>query len=344
MTASVNRQVILKKRPQGLPDDSCYEWRESPIPEPGPDQLLVRNVYMSLDPAIRGWMDDRPSYFPPIELGEPMRATTIGIVVKSNAPGFEPGDIVQGLNGWEDYSVAPGEGFTAKLPVELGFPLTHFLSVLGPTALTSYFGLHDLGKPKAGETVLVSGGAGAVGSIVGQLAKLESCHVTGIAGTDEKCSWMQDTLGFDAAFNYRTRQHDLSAAIAETCPNGVDIYFDNVGGPLLEAAIDHINDNARILLCGAISGYNSEEPPPGPRNLWQLIVKTARMEGFLIRDYLDQWAAGAEALGPLVAEGNLKHREHIEVGLENATQAFLRLFDGSHEGKLIVDIASGELP
>jgi NADPH-dependent curcumin reductase CurA len=341
MSGLVNRQYLLKERPRGRPVPACYEWREGPAGAPADGELLVRNLYLSLDPAIRGWMDDAPSYMPPIPVGSVMRGTTIARVVESRCDGFRAGDIVQGLNGWEDYSITPGAGFTAKVPLELHRPLTNFLSVLGPTGLTAYFGLLEVGRPRRGETVLVSGAAGAVGCIAGQIAAILGCRVAGIAGGAEKCRWITEQLGFDAAIDYK-RETDLRAAIHAACPGGVDVYFDNVGGPLLECVLANINEHARLLMCGAISGYNAVEPPPGPRNLWQLIVKSARLEGFLIKSYLGRWAEGRAQMAAWLDAGLIKHREHVDRGLENAPQSFLRLFDGNHDGKLIVDIAGNE--
>jgi hypothetical protein len=344
MNASINRQWILARRPRGFPAAECYEFRRSPVPRIGDGEMIVRNAYLSLDPAIRGWMDDVPSYMPPIPIGAPMRGTTIGKVVESRIPGFAVGDIVQGLNGWEDYSVVRAGGFTAKLPTGLGVPPTNFLSVLGPTGLTAYFGLLDVGRPKRGETVLVSGAAGAVGSIVGQIAKIEGCRAVGIAGGTEKCDWLRRECGYDAVIDYKARAGgDFVAAIREACPDGVDIYFDNVGGPLLDAVLVSINERGRVLMCGAIAQYNATELPPGPRQLWQLIVRSARIEGFLVRSYLDRWAEGAGRMAGWLAEGRIRHREHIDKGLENATRSFERLFSGDHRGKLIVDIASEAL-
>jgi NADPH-dependent curcumin reductase CurA len=342
MATGINRRWMLKQRPQRLPGPECYEWREEPVPRAGENEVVIRNLYMSLDPAIRGWMDDRPSYLPPIPLGGVMRATTIGKVLESRCAGFERGDIVQGLNGWEDYSVSQGRGFTARVPVHPGLPLTDFLSVLGTTGLSAYFGLLEVARPRAGETVLVTGAAGAVGSIVGQLARRAGCRAVGVAGSDEKCAWLERECGYDATINYRTRANDLVAAIRAACPDGVDIQFENVGGGILEAGLECLNKRGRVLLCGLISQYNAGGDVRGIRNLWQLIAKTARIEGFLVRDWLDRWAEAAAELAKLVAAGELHHREHIERGLEHAPETFLRLFDGNHQGKLIVDIAGNE--
>jgi len=336
-----NRQIILKQRPRGLPGPECYELRTSAVPEPAEGELLLRNLYLSLDPAIRGWMDDAPSYFPPIPLNAVMRGTTIARVVKSRSPEFKAGEMVQGLNGWEDYSIAPAVGFTLRIPPDLGRPYTNFLSVLGPTGLTAYFGLLEVGRPERGQTVLVSGAAGAVGSIVGQIAKILGCRAVGIAGGEKKCRWLTSELGFDAAVDYKATK-DLTASVRTACPDGVDVFFDNVGGETLEAALDVINQRARIIMCGAISSYNATEPTPAPRNLWQLLVKTARLEGYLLSSYLGQWPEGRMKMLEWVRDGRIKFREHVDRGLENAPKSMLKLFDGSHDGKLIIDIAGDE--
>lgn len=283
-------------------------------------------------------MDDKPSYMPPIELGAVMRGTTVARVIDSRSPRFKPGDIVHGLNGWEDYSIAVDSPFLFLVPPEIERPLTNFLSVLGPTGLTAYFGMLEVARPEPGETVLVSGAAGAVGSIVGQIANLLGCRSVGIAGGEKKCRWLTEDLGFAAAIDYKSTQ-DLTAAIHKACPNGVDVYFDNVGGEILEATLNTINARARIVMCGSVATYNNTAPTPGPRNLWQLLVKTARLEGYLVSNYLPQWPEARIKLAHWLDEGRIQFREHIDVGLESAPVSFLRLFSGNHDGKLIVDIA-----
>ena len=335
----VNRQILLRARPRGLPASTDFEYREVPVPEPGPGEFVVRNDYLSLDPAIRGWMSDAPSYMPPIGLGEVMRGTTVGEVVASRNDAFSPGDRVVGLHGWEDYSVGRGGGFDSKLPPELDVPPTWFLSVLGAVGMTAYFGLLETGRPRAGETVLVSAAAGAVGSLVGQIARLEGCRTVGIAGGPDKCRMLREEFGFDAALDYKAGG-DLQAAIADAAPDGVDVYFENVGGAILDAALMNLNVRARIVVCGLISIYNAEKPVPGPYNLWQLLVKRARMEGFLIADWVGRFPEGIGQMADWLQSGHIHHREHIEPGLVDAPRTFLKLFDGSNHGKLIVDLSA----
>lgn len=338
MTKETNRRILLKARPVGLPKSSDYEMVEEPIPTPGPGQILIRNHFISLDPAIRGWMDEsEDSYLPPIKLGEAVMAVTVGEVVKSESPAFETGDMVMGIHGWEEYSLSQGEGYSSKIAADTGVSPSLFLGVMGSTGLTAYFGLLDVGQPKEGDVVLVSGAAGAVGSIVGQIAKIKGCKAYGIAGSEEKISWITEELGFDGAINYKTCG-DLTEAIRDMCPDGVDVYFDNVGGKVLDAALMNLRERARIVMCGAISTYNVEEPVPGPYNLWQLLVKSARIEGFLIRNYADRFPEGAMQMAEWIAAGKIRYREEVISGLENAPEAFLRLFTGEHEGKMVIRV------
>lgn len=327
-----NLQIRLAARPVGLPKASDFEFMSGPVAEPGEGEVLVRNVYLSLDPAMRGWMNERRSYVPPVKLGEVMRGLTAGEVVASKHPDFAPGETVQGVLGWQQYAVARGKDLT-RIPRWV--PLTHALGPLGMTGMTAYFGLLDVGRPQEGETVLVSAAAGAVGSLTGQIAKIHGCRAVGIAGTDEKCRWIVEELGFDAAINYRTGP-DLHAAIKEACPQGVDVYFDNVGGTILDTALRSINRKARVVICGAISQYNATEPAPGPANYLALLVQRARMEGFLVFDYQDRYPEAQAQVSRWIAEGKIRHREEVVDGLENAPAALLRLFDGSNTGKLLV--------
>jgi NADPH-dependent curcumin reductase CurA len=334
MTQTQTR-ILLAARPQGLPRSSDFEVVSSPIPTPAAGEVLVRSIYLSLDPAMRGWMDDRPSYLPPVQLGEVMRGLSVAEVVDSRDPAFQPGQRVSALTGWQEYAALPAKELT---PIPDSVPLPLALGPLGMTGMTAYFGLLDVGMPKAGETVLVSGAAGAVGSLVGQIAKIEGCRVVGIAGSDDKCRWLTDELGFDAAINYKTSE-DLYGALREACPNGVDVYFDNVGGPLLDMALGLINLGARIVICGAISIYNATAPPPGPANYLSLLVHRARMQGFIVFDYAPRYPEAVEAISKWLAEGKLEARHEIVDGLENAPDALLRLFDGSNQGKLMVRVA-----
>ncbi|MEM7570599.1 MAG: NADP-dependent oxidoreductase [Pseudomonadota bacterium] len=335
-----NKRVLLKRRPVGQPVQDDFDWVDHPVPVPGDGQLLIRNIYCSLDPAIRGWMDDAESYFPPIGLGEPIRSTTIGQVARSNHPDFAEGDYVVALTGVEEYSVADAGGFTNKVDPSIVPALTNYLSVLGAVGLTAYFGLLNVGEPKEGETVLVSGAAGAVGSLVGQIAKLQGCRAVGIAGGPEKCARLVDSFGFDAAVDYRGKDlAALTADIAAACPDGVDVYFDNVGGDILDAALANINDHARIPMCGMISQYNATEPVPGPTNLWQVIAKTAHMKGFLIRDFVPQFPEGITQMAAWISADKLVFKEHVDEGIENFLTSFTRLFTGDHDGKLVLQIA-----
>lgn len=337
MGASVNRQILLAARPVGNIKESDFKYQEAPVPEPGVGQALVRNLYLSLDPAMRGWMREGDSYIEPVKLGDVMRGATIGEVVKSNSPDYAPGDKVFGMGGWQDYYLVGPKGGARKLPADAPFPLTNFLSVLGITGLTAYFGLLDVGRPKAGETVVVSTAAGAVGSIVCQIAKIKGCRVVGICGSDEKCKWILDELGVDAAINYKTQ--NVAAELRRACPNKIDIYFDNVGGEILNTVLGMINVHARVVICGAIAQYNATEPAPGPSNYISLLTKRSRMEGFVVLDFMDRAMEGVMQLGQWLAEGKIKHREHIVEGLPNAPKAIRHLFDGTNRGKLIIKVS-----
>lgn len=333
MTTLINRQYYLASRPHGEPNDSNVPARDVPVPEPAPGEVVLRNLYISLDPAIRGWMGDDPNYIEPIALGDAVRSSVIGRVVQSNNPDYAPGDVAMTMGGWERYTTVQGETLN-KLDERAGIPLSLFLGVLGPTGLTAYFGLLDVGRPKAGETVLVSAAAGAVGSVVGQIAKMQGCRVVGMAGSDDKCAWLQDELGFDAVINYKTCG-DYEAAIRAACPEGVDVYFDNVGGEILDATLLCLNKFARVAVCGWISTYNVPNAP-GPTNLWQLVAESVTVQGFTVLDYLDRFGEGIGQLAEWVMAGKLQYREEVVDGLDNILPTFLRLFDGSNQGKLVV--------
>jgi len=315
-----------------------FEYTETPIPEAKAGEVLVRNLYLSFDPTQRGWMVDRESYLPPVAIGAPMRAASIGQVVTSEHPDFRAGDLVQTTGGWQDFVIAAPEqgpmGLT-KLPV--GVTPEMMLSVLGITGLTAYFGLLDLGEPKPGETVLVSGAAGATGSVAGQIAKIKGCRVVGIAGGPEKSAWLKQEVGFDEVIDYKNE--DVDARIAETCPNKFDIFFDNVGGDILEAALNHMNMKARIVMCGGISGYNATEPEPGPANLMNLITLRARMEGFIVLDYLPRASEAIAELLAWIGEGQLKYQIDLQEGFEHIPDTLQRLFTGQNLGKQLLRIA-----
>lgn len=333
--SDVNRQWLLASRPQGMVGEDNFRLVEGPIPEPGDSEYLVRTLYVSVDPAMRGWLVDHPSYVPPVGIGEVMRASGVGRVAASNSPDMPVGGLVTGLTGWQDYAVArKGEGFR---PLPDGVSPEAALSVLGLTGMTAYFGLFDVGKLEEGETVVVSGAAGAVGSVAGQIAKIKGCRVVGIAGSAGKCAWVTGELGFDACIDYRAE--DVGRRLRETCPDGVDLYFDNVGGPILDQVLARINERARIVLCGAISSYNATEPQPGPSNLGVLIPKRGRMEGFIVFDYAGRYKDAAREMGAWIAAGKLTSREQLVEGLERAPAALRMLFEGANIGKLLVKVA-----
>jgi NADPH-dependent curcumin reductase CurA len=337
---TINRQFLLARRPNGalVPDD--FALVESAVPVPGEGELVIRNHYASLDPAQRGWMDDAPSYMPPMPLGESVRATTIGIVHASANPDFAAGDWVMGLNGLEDYSLVQTGGFTSKIDVGMVPSPTLFLSGMGAVGLTAYFGVTDVLKPKAGETLLVSGAAGAVGSAVGQMGRIFGCRTIGIAGGAEKCGRLTSDYGYDVAIDYRGKSLDqLTAEIAAAAPGGVNMIFENVGGDILDAGLMNLADEARILICGLISEYNNEGAKTGARNIWQILVHRATMHGFLILPYVDRFAEGGMQMAQWAAEGKMRIDEDVQVGLENAFAAYNRLFTGANTGKLILKIA-----
>ncbi|MDB5713364.1 MAG: NADP-dependent oxidoreductase [Sphingomonadales bacterium] len=336
---SENRRFTLIRRPHGLPQSDDFAHDTMPLPQLGEGEILIRNRYASLDPAIRGWLDDAPSYLPPIKLGDAVRATTVGEVVASSNTAFAVGDWVLGLNAIEDFSVAKPGGFTMPIDPLLVPSVTNYLSVLGAVGLTAYFGLLEVGKPKPGETVLVSGAAGAVGSLVGQIARIKGCRVIGVAGGTDKCRRLLQDYGYHAAIDYRGKTPaQLAAAIREAAPDGVDVIFENVGGAVLDAGLLALNRGARVALCGLISEYNSSDGAVGARNVWQLIVKSATISGFLVSDFLPWFAEGAAVMAGWLADGRLRVDEHIDEGIENALPAFLRLFEGSNEGKMILAI------
>jgi NADPH-dependent curcumin reductase CurA len=331
----VNHQCCLAARPVGLPKPSDWRYTEESVPEPAAGEALVKTLLISLDPAMRGWMSDARSYIPPVGVGEVMRALAAGEVIASNDPSLAPGDLVTGLLGVQRYAVAPAAALQ-KVDTTLA-PLPVYLSTLGMTGMTAYFGLLDVGRPVAGETVVVSGAAGAVGGVVGQLAKLKGCRAVGIAGGAEKCTYVVEELGFDAAIDYKSQ--DVAAGLHEHCAKGIDIYFDNVGGEILDAALARLARNAHVVICGAISQYNATEPVAGPSNYLSLLVNHASMTGFVISDYLSQYADGLREMAGWYAEGKLSSREDFATGLENFHEALLRLFSGENTGKLVLEVA-----
>ncbi|MGE8360479.1 NADP-dependent oxidoreductase [Pseudomonas sp.] len=334
MTAPLNRQFLLAQRPVGMPSRETFNYVESPVGEPGPGQILVKNAYLSLDPAMRGWMNDAKSYIAPVGLGEVMRALGVGQVVASQHPDFAVGDHVNGALGVQDYFLGEPKGFYKVDPSRAPLPL--YLSALGMTGMTAYFALLDVGAPKAGETVVISGAAGAVGSIAGQIAKLKGCRVVGIAGGADKCRFLVDELGFDAAIDYK--HEDLHAALKRDCPKGVDVYFDNVGGEILDAVLTRINFRARVVICGAISQYNNKEAVKGPSNYLALLVNSARMEGMVVMSYASRFSEAAQEMGGWLASGQLKSKEHVVDGLQTFPDTLLKLFSGENFGKLVLKV------
>jgi NADPH-dependent curcumin reductase CurA len=335
----VNRQWRLKSRPTGLIKAENFELVSQPIPEPGENQILIRSVYLSLDPAMRGWLTDRPSYVPPVQIGEVMRGLAVGIVEKSNHPIFATGDRVQGMFGWQEYLLSSGEAVT-KLP-DSELPFSAYLGLFGLAGLTAYAGLVEVGQPKAGETLLVSGAAGSVGSLVGQIGKIKDLHVVGIAGTDEKCKWLRDELGFDVAVNYKDA--DYKKQLKTACPKGVDIYFENVGGEILETALSLMNTFGRVVVCGLISQYNATAPVPGPSNFAAVISKRLKIQGFLATDHASKIKEMVSNFTQWHISGKLKYRVEIVRGLESAPTAINKLFDGSNTGKLMIEVSDPRL-
>lgn len=333
---TINRQWLLTNRPDGWPETSDFTMQEAPLPQAGAGEVLVRILWVSVDPYMRGRMRDRKSYMPPVPLGGVMEAGAVGVVQASNHAGFKVGDCVEGRLGWQDYALSDGKGLRV---VDPGLaPLSTALGVLGMPGLTAYFGLLEICDPQPGQTVLVSGGAGAVGSIVGQIAKIKNCRVVGVAGTAQKVSWLTDELGFDAAFDYKTTSN-LSAKLGELCPEGIHHYFDNVGGEITDAAFAHLAVGARVAVCGQISQYNLEKPQMGPRNLWTLITAQARVEGFLVFQFAQQYKEGLAQMSDWIKEGRLKYRETVTEGLESTPRAFIDMMRGDNTGKAVVHVA-----
>ncbi|NJM90564.1 MAG: NADP-dependent oxidoreductase, partial [Hydrococcus sp. RU_2_2] len=309
---------------------------QEPVPTLEEGQILVRNIYLSLDPTNRGWLDERENYLPPVAIGEVMRGFGIGIVEQSRNANFPEGTFVQGVLGWQDYAIADSTNLY-ELPAYPSIPLTAYLGLFGFIGMTAYFGLLDIGKPKVGETLVVSGAAGAVGSLVGQIGKILGCRVVGIAGSEEKCRWLKDELGFDAAINYKTES--VLESLQQHCPNGIDVYFENVGGEILDAVLSLINLRARIVLCGLISQYNATSPVPGPYNFVNILIKRARLEGFIVLDYFNRAQEALADLGQWYAQGKIKYRVDVIDGLENAPGTINKLFDGTNQGKLIIRVS-----
>jgi len=332
---AMNKVILLDKRPEGVPVMSDFKFIEEDMPVANEGQVLLKTRFVSVDPYLRGRMKDVKSYVPPFELGKPMQSGVVSEVISSKNKDFKEGDFVVGYVEWKEYQVSSGKGLT-KIDGDAA-DLSAYLGVLGMTGLTAYLGLKNIGKPQAGETIVVSGAAGAVGNVVGQIGKLMGCHVVGLAGTDEKINTLKSKFGYNAGINYKSTAN-LEAAIKEACPNGVDIYFDNVGGSVSDAVLANIRYKSRIIVCGAISLYNDTEPALAPRVEGRLVVNSATMSGFIVSDYADQFPEGMKQLTEWYKEGKLTNSETIVEGFDQIPAAFIGLFEGKNEGKMVVKI------
>ena len=336
MNATLQNHLFrLVRRPVGEPTRDDFAFDVETVGEIAEGQLLIKTLYLSLDPAMRGWMNEARSYIAPVGLGEVMRAGGIGTVISSRHPKFQVGDTVSGMLNVQEYAISDGKGMVKVDPALA--PITSYLNVLGMPGMTAYFGLLESGLPKAGETLVVSGASGAVGATVGQVAKILGLRVVGIAGGPEKCDYAIKEFGFDACVDYKNQ--DVRKGLKEACPGGIDIYFDNVGGEILDIVLTRINLKARIVICGAISQYNNTEPVKGPTNYLSLLVNRARMEGIVVFDYALRYKEGAMQLGKWMAEGKLKSREHVVEGLETFPETLMKLFKGENFGKLVLKVA-----
>ena len=337
MTSETNRRIVLASRPEAYPEPRHFRLEEVAIPQPREGEALVRTIWLSLDPYMRGRMREGPSYAAPVEIGGVMTGGIVGRVVESRTPELAVGDIVDGSLGWQEYAVArPGQ--LRKVDPDLA-PISTALGVLGMPGMTAYFGFLDVGKPEVGDTVVVSAASGAVGQVVGQIARIMGCRVVGTAGSDEKVDFIVNELGFDAGINYKTE--DVDAALAAACPDGIDVYFDNVGGFVTDAAMQQINVHARISVCGQISQYNLPTPELAPRNMGLLIQKQARMEGFLVFNFAHRHEHARQRMAAWIRSGDLRYREDVVEGLENAPAAFIGMMTGENFGKLLVKVGEG---
>ena len=337
----VNRMLKLKDRPMGAVSSENFEWFEEEVLDIEEGQMLIKVLYLSFDPTQRGWLNDIPSYMPPVQIGEVMRAGAVGQVVESRNKNFTEGDLVQGSFGWQEYVVTDGSSdFMPAQKIPEGIPPTSALSVFGVTGLTAYFGMLDIGKPQEGDTVLVSGAAGATGSVAGQIAKIKGASkIIGIAGGSDKCKWVVEEAGYDHCIDYKNE--NVGQKITELAPEGLNIYFDNVGGPILESSLACIAQKARVVLCGGISsGYSMESLPPGPSTLMNLVIQRARMEGFIVIDYAERFPDAIIDLGGWVGEGKIVYREDIAEGLENCPETLGNLFKGKNLGKQLLKLAN----
>ena len=335
----MSRRIVLASRPHGEPQESDFRLETAPIPEPGPGQVLLRTLWLSLDPYMRGRMSDAKSYAKPVGIGEVMTGGTVSEVLGSNHPGFAPGDIVLGMSGWQEHAVSDGAGLRKLDPKAA--PVSTALGVLGMPGMTAYVGLNNIGRPQPGETVVVAAAAGPVGSLVGQIAKLKGCRAVGIAGGPDKCRYLTDELGFDAAVDHRAP--DMAERLRAACPDGIDVYFENVGGAVWDAVFPLLNDFARVPVCGLVAHYNATELPPGPDRtpvlMRSILTRRLTLRGFIVWDFASEEEAFLREVGGWLREGRIKHREDIVDGLENAPAAFMGLLNGKNFGKLLVRVA-----
>ena len=335
MSTEINHQITLAVRPDGYPNESDFKQVESPVPQPGEGEVIVRAIWLSLDPYQRGRMRDAQSYATPVALGEVVVGGIVGRVVKTRTPAFAVGDIVEGSLGWQDYGISDGRNLR-KVDTGLG-PISTAIGILGMPGVTAYFGFLDVAEPNPGDTVVVSAASGAVGAIVGQISKLMGCRTVGIAGTQAKVDYIVDELGFDVGINYKTE--NVASALADACPQGIDVYFDNVGGPITDAVMEQIAVGGRISICGQISQYNVEEPEPGPRNLGLLVRKQAKVQGFLVGQFANRHEEARLRIAQWIKEGKIKYKEDVVEGLENAPRAFIGLMRGENFGKLLIKVS-----
>lgn len=335
MTSATNKQIVLAARPPGYPEESDFRLVESSVPQPREGEVLIQALWLSLDPYQRGRMRDRPSYAPNVEIGQVIVGGVVGRVIESRTPAFSLGDIVEGPLGWQEYALSDGRNLR-QVDTSLG-PLSYSIGVLGMPGMTAYFGLLEVGQPRTGDSVVISAASGAVGQVVGQIANIMGCRTIGIAGTQEKVDFIVNELGFDVGINYRT--DDVGMALDSACPEGIDVYFDNVGGVITDAVIDRIAMGGRISLCGQISQYNLEEPEPGPRNIGLLVGRMARMEGFLVTQFAQHHDMARQRIAGWLNEGKIKYREDVVEGIENAPKAFMGMMTGKNFGKLLIKVS-----
>jgi len=335
MKNDTNKQWLVNAQPVGRQlEDADFKLQEVPLTAPGEDEVLVKTLYLGFDPAQKGWMENISNYVDPLNVGDIMRGSGVGQIVESNSPKFKEGDLVSGMLCWQEFATLNAAAVN-KVPE--GLPPTASLGVLGATGMTAYFGLLDIGKPRAGDTLVVSGAAGATGSVVGQIGKIAGCQVIGIAGGTDKCKWLVDELGFDAAIDYKNE--NIPDRLKELCPGGIDVFYDNVGGSILNDCLSHLAMKARVVICGGISRHETGRMPAGPENYFNVVFKRATIEGFIVLDYMSQFPAAGQRIGKWIAEGKIKYKEDVQEGFENTPRTLMRLFEGKNFGKQLLKIA-----